>query len=359
MTGSLNSNEFLCSSFTVTKCDKAATFNQRVVCQSLCQGRFASCRRVLAMLLFGLILLERPTWQSNQHQLKHQVLQNLQHRMPQRKQLWGTLGLSKNGHFPPLSWNKISNSRKKNNRSTMSSGVSSDTSRNQFRNWASCEQARRCFETATTTSTSQGACSSGFLRELHQNKKVDISLLSWHFSFALLWHPLTIGKFLQETDRLSAMRSRTQGIRPSTCQSSAGYPGEQMSFDKGTNCSMQAFASDVKYVRVYKVNLQGHHGSDTPALGRSESIEAYSFSSLEVQIVEGLWTVFMVLIPKHVPKGCQHSRCVSATMQQEVLTLRSEAQLDLVSGFFRRWDSLAWVERVFYKICCVLQTWHV
>ena len=118
----------------------------------------------------------------------------------------------------------------------MSSGVSSDTSRNQFRNWASCEQARRCFE--TTTTTSQGACSSGFLRELHQNKKVDISLLSWHFSFALLWHPLTIGKLLQETDRLSAMRSRTQGIRPSTCQSSAGYPGEQMSFDKGTNCCM-------------------------------------------------------------------------------------------------------------------------
>ena len=243
----------------------------------------------------------------------------------------------------------------------MSSGVSSDTSRNQFRNWASCEQARRCFETATTTSTSQGACSSGFLRELHQNKKVDISI---HFMTFLLCPPLTSFDYRQIFAR--DWQTKCHAIQNSRHQ--AQHLSVLSRVPRRTNViwqrnkllhAMQAFASEVKYVRVYKVNLQGHHGSDTPALGRSESIEAYSFSSLEVQIVEGLWTVFMVLIPKHVPKGCQHSRCVSATMQQEVLTLRSEAQLDLVSGFFRRWDSLAWVERVFYKICCVLQTWHV
>ena len=63
--------------------------------------------------VFGLMLSERPTWQSSQHPLKHQVLQNLQHRTPQRKQLWGTLGLSQNGHFPSLSLNKISTSVRK------------------------------------------------------------------------------------------------------------------------------------------------------------------------------------------------------------------------------------------------------
>ena len=40
-----------------------------------------------------------------------------------------------------------------------------------------------------------------------------------------------------------------------------------------------------------------------------------NMEDMEVQIVEGLRTVLMVSIPKHVPKGCQHSRCVGATMQ--------------------------------------------